>query len=78
MIHENVERIRKAKGVSKTYLANKLGMTLQGYRHMASGNVRMDVERLQVIANALDVSPAIFFDRQLTESVIKLKDNISA
>jgi transcriptional regulator with XRE-family HTH domain len=78
MVHENVERIRKAKGVTKTHIANKLGLTLQGYRHIASGDVRLDVERLEIIADALDVEPAIFFDNKLTESVIKRRNKKSA
>lgn len=73
MVHENVERIRKAKGVTKTHLAKKLNMTLQGYRHITSGTVRLDVERLKVIAEVLGVEPAIFFDNQLTESVTNNK-----
>ena len=66
----NVERIRKAKGVTKTHLANALGLSLQGYRHITSGNVRLDVERLKVIADILGVEPAIFFDDEVTETVI--------
>lgn len=71
MIQDNVERIRKAKGVTKTHLAKKINMTVQGYRHITSGNVRMDVERLAVIAKELGVEPAVFFDDSLTESVIR-------
>lgn len=70
MIHENVEKIRKAKGVTKTHLAKKLNLTLQGYRHLASGEVNMNVERLRIIAIDLGVEPAVFFDNELTESVI--------
>ncbi|MGG0890292.1 helix-turn-helix domain-containing protein [Cytobacillus horneckiae] len=71
MIHENVEKVRVAKGITKTHIASKLQMSLQGYRHITSGDVRLDVERLKIIANVLNVSPAIFFDNKLTESVIK-------
>jgi transcriptional regulator with XRE-family HTH domain len=71
VIHLNVEKIRIAKGVTKTHLAKKINMSLQGYRHMASGEVRLDAERLRIIALALGVEPAIFFDNELTESVIK-------
>lgn len=73
MVHENVERIRKARGVTKTHLAKKLGMTLQGYRHIASGSVRLDVERLRILASALGVEPAVFLDDKLTETVISSK-----
>jgi transcriptional regulator with XRE-family HTH domain len=74
LVHINVERIRKAKGVTKTYLAKKLNLSLQGYRHIASGTVRLDAERLKVIAEVLGVDPAVFFDNKLTESVINRLD----
>lgn len=70
MVHENVERIRIAKGVTKTHIAKRLNLTLQGYRHIASGSVKLDVERLNVIAQVLGVDSAIFFDVKLTDSVI--------
>jgi transcriptional regulator with XRE-family HTH domain len=70
MVHLNVEKIRKAKGITKTHIAKKLGMTLQGYSHITSGTVRLDVERLKVIALIFNVDPAIFFNDQLTESVV--------
>lgn len=75
MVHKNVERIRIAKGVSKTFLAKSADLTLQGYRHIASGNVRLDVERLKLFAIALDVDPSVFLDDRLTESVIKRLSN---
>ena len=75
MIHENVEKIRAAKGVTKTHLANKLNLSLQGYIHITSGKTRMDVERLRIIANSLGVEPAVFFDDKLTESVIRQMDS---
>lgn len=78
MIHLNVERIREAKGVTKTYLANAIGLSLQGYRHIANGDTRLDAERLKIIAKVLDVDVAVFYDDQLTESVImKIKSFIA-
>ncbi|SES03273.1 helix-turn-helix domain-containing protein [Salipaludibacillus aurantiacus] len=75
MIHENVEKIRKAKGVTKTHLAKKLNMSLQGYRYLENGDTRLDAERLKVIAHALGENPAIFFDSELTHSVIEKVEN---
>jgi transcriptional regulator with XRE-family HTH domain len=78
MIRKNVEKIRKAKGVSMTHLASKLDLTLQGYRHIATGSVRLDAERLKVIGLVLNVDPGIFFDDNLTDSVIKtIEDKIN-
>lgn len=70
MVHNNVSRIREAKGVTKTHIAKKLNMSLMGYTHIETGTVRLDVERLKLIANILGVSPEIFFDNKLTETVI--------
>jgi len=70
VVHINVEKIRKAKGVTKTRLANALGMSLQGYRHIANGDTSLDVERLKVIAHVLGEPVEVFFDDKLTESVI--------
>jgi transcriptional regulator with XRE-family HTH domain len=78
MIHENVEKIREAKGVSKTYLAGKLNMSLQGYRYLVSDKGHLDVERLKVIANALGYEVGVFFNDQLTETVIKQLNEQSA
>jgi transcriptional regulator with XRE-family HTH domain len=75
MVHINVEKIREAKGVTKTHLAKKLGLSLQGYRHITSGGSRLDVERLKVISEILNVSPEVFFDTKLTESVINEINN---
>lgn len=69
-VNDNIRRIREAKGVTKTFVAKKLGMSLQGYRYLENGDVRMDVERMQKIAIALGVDSAIFFDDKLTDSVI--------
>lgn len=71
MVHDNVEKIRIAKGVTKTHVANKLGMSLQGYRHIVSGNIQLNVERLKIIAGVLGVEPAVFFDDELTNTVIE-------
>jgi transcriptional regulator with XRE-family HTH domain len=69
MICENVERIREAKGIKKKFIASKLGLSLQGYSNMIKSG-RIDSERLRLTATVLGEEPAIFFDDQLTKSVI--------
>lgn len=69
-MHENVERVREAKGKTKTFLAAKLNLSLQGYRHIANGTTSLDVERLKVIGEALEEDPAVFLSDKLTESVV--------
>ena len=67
---QNIERVRRAKGVTKTHLAKSLGMSLQGYRYLESGTVRLDVERMRRIGEVLGVDSAIFLDDKLTDCVI--------
>ena len=69
MVRDNIEKIRIAKGISKTFLAKKLNLSLQGYRHMLK-NTSFDVERLNIVSKAMGVNPGIFFDDELTQSVI--------
>lgn len=71
-ISENVKLIRKAKGVSKTFIAKKLNLTIQGYTHVENGNVSLSAERLKVISDALGISIEVFFDEKLTDNVIEL------
>lgn len=56
----NVEKVRVAKGMSKTAIAKALGLNLQGYRHIANGAVKRGVDRLQVISNYIGVRVYIF------------------
>jgi transcriptional regulator with XRE-family HTH domain len=70
-VRENVKRIREACGVTKTHVAKGLGMSLQGYRYIESGDSKLDVERLKAIGKILNVDSAVFFDDKLTDSVIR-------
>ena len=69
-VNQNIERVRCAKGVTKTHMAKALGMSLQGYRYLENGSVRLDVERMKIIGDALGVDSSIFLDDKLTDCVI--------
>ncbi|WP_342512296.1 helix-turn-helix transcriptional regulator [Sporosarcina sp. FSL K6-1522] len=71
MIHENLKKIRLAKGVTQLHLAKKLGFSNMAYSRMENGKTKMDAEILKVISKELDVGVEIFFNNELTESVIK-------
>ena len=70
LVHENLARIRKAKGVTKTTIAKRLGLSLQGYRYLENGESRLDVERLKIISRILDTKVEVFFDDELTNKVV--------
>ena len=60
-----------AKGVTQSHLANKLDVTPMTYSRMEKGESKIDVERLKVLAIALETEVGIFFNDKLTNSVIK-------
>ena len=66
----NIKKIRESKGITKTFVAKTLGMSLQGYRHLENGDVRLDVERMRKIGVALGVDSSIFLNDKLTNLVI--------
>ena len=69
-VYKNVELIRKTLGRTKTSVAAGLGLSLQGYRHIANGSVELGAERLRIIADSFGVEPGVFFDDELTNNVI--------
>jgi transcriptional regulator with XRE-family HTH domain len=69
MVIENIEKIRQARGIAKCHLAGKLGLTPMGYTHICNGG-KLTAERIEIIAEALRVKPGIFFDDELTQTVI--------
>lgn len=71
MVHENLRKIRMAKGVTQSHLANKLDITSMSYSRMEKGESKIDVERLKLLAIALETEVGIFFSEELTNSVIK-------
>ena len=71
MVHENLKKIRIAKGVTQSRVAKQINVTSMTYGRIESGESKLDVERLKVISILLGVDVAIFFDDKLTDSVIK-------
>jgi len=71
MVHDNIEKVRIARGITKTQMAKELGLSLMGYIHMAKGNTPFTAERIKKAASVLQVNPGIFFDDKLTDTVIK-------
>jgi len=70
LVHNNLKKIRLAKGVTQTHLAKRLKVTPMTYSRLENGETKIDVERLMVLAKALDIEIEVFFNNELTESVI--------
>lgn len=70
MIHENLKKIRLAKGMTQLHLAKKLDISNMAYSRMESGKTKIDAEILKVLSKELNVRVEVFFTNELTESVV--------
>ena len=53
--HEKIRSLREFKKITQEELAEKLAMSTSGYSKIERGETRLDIERLQRIANILEV-----------------------
>ncbi len=54
-IHENIKFIRQSKGWSQEEMANKLGMSLNGYGSIERGETDVQLSRLENIASTFEI-----------------------
>ncbi|MFC3212686.1 helix-turn-helix domain-containing protein [Planomicrobium okeanokoites] len=67
MIQERLKQARKAKGISMTFMAEKLGYkSASGYANIESGHTKLSLEAAKHIAEILDVElDELFFKEKL-------------
>lgn len=68
-LHEKIEYIRQKKGVQKKFIASKCGKKPYWYTRLIQGKVKVTVDDLEHIADALDVDIKIFFSENLSETL---------
>ena len=79
VIRDNVKGIRKAKGVMASHVSKVLGYkTPQGYQYLENGQTNITADTLEVIAKVLGEDVAVFYDENLTKSVIKRIEGIGS
>jgi transcriptional regulator with XRE-family HTH domain len=59
----NIKRRRELKGLRQQDMADKLNMNIRSYQHLENGSTRLDLERLEQIAEILE-TPMEDFLRQ--------------
>lgn len=77
-VMEQIESIRKAKGITKTHVAKHCGHSVNWYWKLENGQLRLRVDELSSIAKALDVEPSIFFINDLANRRIEVSNNETA
>jgi transcriptional regulator with XRE-family HTH domain len=65
-IGEKIKKIRKELGISQERLAEVLGVTYQQVQRYENGTNRLNVENIQLVADALSVSVSYFFENGKT------------
>ncbi|MDQ0417893.1 transcriptional regulator with XRE-family HTH domain [Croceifilum oryzae] len=71
MVRVNIEKVREAKGITKTYMGSRVGLTCTGYRHIAVGSVKLTVDRFLDFAKVLDCPPEVLLSDERTECFIQ-------
>ncbi|AYB39711.1 helix-turn-helix domain-containing protein [Brevibacillus laterosporus] len=70
-VHLRIEEVRKRKGITKSSLAKKIGISPMGYHYLSIGRNPISTDRLQIIAKELNTDPRDFLRPKLNESFIK-------
>lgn len=59
-VHEKLRALRNARGISQSYMADRLNIDAANYGRMERGQTQLTVERLNQILEILEVKADIF------------------
>lgn len=71
LVHDNIRKVRIAKGIRQNFIYEGLGISRQMYALFEKYGKGNNAEKIQAIAELLGEAPGIFFDDKLTDAVIK-------
>jgi len=66
-IGRKIAEVRKQKGLTQKHIATKINRTPQWLSNIERGVRSISADELAQVANILEVSPSIFFDKTCTE-----------
>lgn len=69
IVCKRIRQLRVLKGISQEYIAEELGITQPSYARLEVEDSRINIERLKLIANILDVSITELFNEEPLSSV---------
>lgn len=72
-IKTRLKNIQKERNYTQVFVANKLGIYLQAYSKIESGETQLTIEKLNEIITILDIHPnqILEFDLQIDETFFK-------
>jgi len=56
-----LKQILKEKGITQTYVANKIGMSIKNFNYVVNGRVALKLDIAKKIADVLGISLEDFF-----------------
>lgn len=67
-IHENLQKLRKRNSLNQEQMAEKIGMSKNGYGKLERGESRITIEHLEQIANTfnIDITELLKEDRDFS------------
>lgn len=67
-VNLRVRQIRQSKGITQTFVAKQLGVTVQTFNSYEKGRTQLKVDTLKRIAEILDEPIENFFEQKLYET----------
>lgn len=64
-VHERIRALREQRHLTLAELSSKIGMSEAGLSLIELGKRRVTADKLQLLAEALGVKPAVFFEPDL-------------
>lgn len=74
-IHNKIKKIREQSGLTQQEMADKLNMHLKTWEKIENGVTKMDIERLQLIADVLETTIEDLINVDDSVYINAIKDN---
>ena len=68
-VGRKIAEVRKQKGLTQKHIATKMNRTHQWLSNIERETRSISADGLAQVANILEVSPSIFFDKELDETL---------
>ncbi|WP_426447649.1 helix-turn-helix domain-containing protein [Paenibacillus sp. S-38] len=62
LLHEKIRALRKSKGMSQTFIAERLDMTVSSYNMKENGKRPISTTELESISRVLEVPATVFYE----------------
>jgi transcriptional regulator with XRE-family HTH domain len=71
MIGQKIQKLRELKNFTQEYMAEQLKMSQANYSRLENDNIGLSVDKLQIIAQILEVSPSdlMAFDEKMVFNI---------